>query len=174
MSINDNRKAIQKSIAVYEKLLSEFSGELFTRTPAEGVWSYAEVYSHIFTSSIGCCKAIESCAKGTAIENDEPLPLSIRLVLFFKRLPPGRKYKVPEKIAKDVRKITRNEAEELIRQCKEQLETIYPMIKSASPTQKIKHPRLGLFNASQWYSFILLHLLHHQKQLYRIRAMHDS
>ena len=174
MSINDSRKAIQKSIAVYEKMLSEVSEELFTRTPAEGVWSYAEVFAHIFTSNIGCCKAIESCAKGTAIENNEPLPFSIRLVLFFKRLPPGKKYKVPEKIAKDVRKINRKETEELIRQCKEQLETVYPMINSASSTQKVKHPRLGLFNASQWYSFIQLHTLHHQRQLYRIMALHNS
>ena len=174
MSINSSRNAIGKSIAVYEKLLNELPEELFTRTPAEGVWSYAEVYAHIFTSTLGCIKAIEACAKGTAIENDEPLPFSIRLVLFFKRLPPGKKYKVPERIEKDVRKISRQEAEELIRQCREQLETVYPMINSASTTQKIKHPRLGLFNASQWYSFIHIHLVHHQRQLYRIMAMHNS
>jgi hypothetical protein len=174
MSINSSRKAIQKSITVYEKILSEVSEELFTRTPAEGVWSYAEVFAHIFTSNIGCCKAIESCAKGAAVENNQSLPFSIRLVLLFKRLPPGKKYMVPEKIAKDVRKISRKEAEDIIHQCKEQLETVFPMINFASSNQKIKHPRLGLFNARQWYSFIHLHILHHQRQLYRIMAMHNS
>jgi hypothetical protein len=173
MSISASKKVIGESIAVYEKLLDGLSEGEFVSTPAVGVWSYAEVYAHIFSSTLGSIKAIEVCSKGTAIENSEPLPFSIKLVLFFKRLPPG-KYKVPEKIAKDVRKISRTEATELIRLSREKLEAVLPMLVSASPTQKVKHPRLGLLNARQWYAFIHIHLTHHQRQLFRIMAMHKD
>ncbi len=171
MSITGSRKAIEKSISVYEKLLNDVTEDLFTQTPAEGVWSYSEVYAHIFSSNIGCIKAIVACAKGTAVENADPPPFPIRLVLFFKRLPPGKRYKVPDVIAKDVRKISRQEASELIRTCREQLDRVFPLISTASATQKIKHPRLGFLDARQWYTFIHIHLLHHQRQLVRIRKL---
>jgi hypothetical protein len=171
MGIHSSRKAIEGSISVYEKLLNRVSEEEFTKTPAEGVWSYSEVFAHIFSSTIGCTKAIEACSRGTAIEDNSPLPFPIKLVLFFKRLPPGKKYKVPQVIAKDVRKISRREATELIINSRQQLETVFPLINSASATQKIKHPRLGLLNAPQWYAFIHTHLLHHQRQLGRIRKL---
>jgi len=150
MGNNASRKAIAASITVYEKLLNGVTEEVFTKTPAEGVWSYSEVYAHIFSSTLGCTKAIEACSRGTAIENNDLLPFPIRLVLFFKRLPPGKKYKVPQVIAKDVRKISRMEAEDLIRNSRQQLDTVFPLVNSASATQKVKHPRLGLLNAEQW------------------------
>ena len=171
MGINASRKAINSSIIVYEKLLNGVTEETFLKTPAEGVWSYSEVYAHIFSSTIGCTKAIEACSRGNAIENNDPLPFSIRVVLFFKRLPPGKKYKVPQVIAKDVRKISRTEAADMIQNARQQLDTIFPLVNSAAVTQKVKHPRLGLLNAEQWYAFIHLHLLHHQRQLGRIRKL---
>jgi hypothetical protein len=174
MGNNASRKAIAASITVYEKLLNGVTEEVFTKTPAEGVWSYSEVYAHIFSSTLGCTKAIEACSRGTAIENNDLLPFPIRLVLFFKRLPPGKKYKVPQVIAKDVRKISRMEAEDLIRNSRQQLDTVFPLVNSASATQKVKHPRLGLLNAEQWYAFIHLHLLHHQRQLDRIKSLLGS
>ncbi len=173
MSISASKKAIQQSVEVYEKLLSGCPEELFTRTPAEGVWSYSEVFAHIFRSNIGCCKAIEGCAAGTGIEDTKPLSVSIKLILFFKRLPPG-KYKVPQVIAKDVQKISRKEAEELIARFKAKMETVYPLVSEASPTQKVKHPRLGLFNAKDWYAFIHIHTLRHQRQLGRIGKLHST
>jgi len=174
MGSNASRKTIAGSISVYENLLNNVTEETFTKTPAEGVWSFSEVYAHIFSSTIGCTKAIEVCSRGTAIENNDPLPFPIRLVLFFKRLPPGKKYKVPQVIAKDVRKISRSEAAEMIQNTRQQLDTIFPLVTSASATQKVKHPRLGLLNAEQWYAFIHLHLRHHQRQLSRIKNLLDS
>lgn len=173
MSTKSSYKVINKSIAVYEDLMNNVSEELFIRTPAEGVWSYAEVFTHIFSSTLGCIKAIEVCSVGKGQEDNTPTPFKIRVVLFFKRFPPG-KFKVPERLAKDVLKINRTEATAMINNCKAQLEAAYPLIAQSSPTQKIKHPRLGLINASQWYSFIQIHLLHHQRQLDRIKAIHKN
>ena len=114
MGVNSSKKAIEKSIAVYEKMLEDLPEDAFIKTPAEGVWSYAEVYSHIFSSNIGCCKAISVCAAGTGIEDSKPLKFPLRLVMYFKRLPPG-KYKVPERIAKDVIKLSKEDASGLWR-----------------------------------------------------------
>jgi len=173
MGVNSSKKAIEKSIAVYEKMLEDLPEDVFIKTPAEGVWSYAEVYSHIFSSNIGCCKAISVCAAGTGIEDNKPLKFPLRLVMYFKRLPPG-KYKVPEKIAKDVIKLSKEDASGLISKFRNTLAEITPLIEKASPTQKIKHPRFGLINAKQWYSFIHIHTLHHQRQLFRIQALHKQ
>jgi hypothetical protein len=101
MGVNSSRKAIEKSVAVYEKMLQDLPEDVFIKSPAEGVWSYAEVYSHIFSSNLGCCKAITVCASGAGIEDSKPMKFPLRLVFYFKRLPPG-KYKMPEKIAKYV------------------------------------------------------------------------
>jgi DinB superfamily len=173
MSISSDHQRILKSVTVYEKLLHDLSEEEFTLTPAEGVWSYAEVFSHIFSSNTGCLKAIEKCIEDSAIENNERLKFYVWAILFFKRFPPTVKLKVPEKIARYVVKISREEAKTMISQFRRQLDEISPRVNGTSSTQKVKHPRLGLLNAKQWYDFILVHTRHHQKQLFRIREIHQ-
>ena len=172
MSVTSSQLAILKSTAYYESLLQKLPEELFVQTPAIGVWSYAEVYSHIFSSNIGCLKAIDKCVEGTAIENNERLKFYVWAILFFKRFPPTVKLKVPEKIARQVVKISRLEAGVLISNFKNHLIEVTPKVSGASSTQKIKHPRLGLLNAMQWHDFIDLHTHHHQKQLGRIMKLH--
>ena len=48
MSIAGQQRSLLKSVAAYEKLLNTLTEEDFLHSPAEGGWSYSEVYSHIF------------------------------------------------------------------------------------------------------------------------------
>jgi hypothetical protein len=170
MGIQTVKRSIRNTVAVYEKLLANVSEETFQETPPNGGWSYAEVFSHIFSSNMSCLTAIEKCVAGTAIENNDSMPFSYRLVFFFGQLPPGSKFKVPDKLKDQVRKIDRGEAHTLVNNFLEKLESVAPTIPAASSTQRLKHPRLGMLNARKWLRFIDIHTRHHNKQLQRIAA----
>lgn len=171
MSSAAQQRSILKSVDIYSRLLENLSEEEFQRIPAEGVWSYAEVYSHIFKANLASLIAAEQCINGTAERNSAATHWIVRLILFFGRFPPG-KYKVPASIAGFTAVITKEEARNLIVKFKTRLASVTPSVNKATSWHKVKHPRLGLFNASQWYRFIQIHTLHHQRQLLRIQDMH--
>jgi hypothetical protein len=168
MSINQTASRIEKSTARYEAFLTTLSDADFQRNPADGVWSYAEVYSHIFEANLISLLALEKCVKGTAEEDKSSLHPAVWLILFLGKFPPG-KIKAPARIADMVKKITPAEAQQLMHRFRQRLQELVPQVSQASPNQKAKHPRLGLLNARQWLRFIEIHTKHHEKQLYRIQ-----
>jgi hypothetical protein len=170
MSLAHTNKSILDTVASYEKLLSSVSEEVFAATPRDGGWSYAEVYAHIFSSNITCIQAIDKCIQGNAIQSSDGMSFPVKLVFFFGRFPPG-KFKVPDRLKDQVRKINKAEAQQLIQRFKNELSQITPKVDSANPDQKLKHPRLGLLNAVKWYEFIDIHTRHHRKQLTRISKL---
>jgi len=170
MSVAAQQRSIMRSVEKYRNLLEHINEEDFQRSPAEGAWSYAEVYSHIFKANLASLVAAEQCINGTAEKKSAATHWMVRLILFFGRFPPGR-YKVPASIAALTTKITPEEARNLIVKFQARLAEIAPRIDKATKYHKVKHPRLGHFNALQWFRFIQIHTLHHEKQLARISAM---
>ena len=170
MSIASQQRSILKSVDRYSQLLEQINEEQFQLTPAEGVWSYSEVYSHIFKANLASLIAAEQCINGTADKISASTHWMVRMILFVGRFPPGN-YKVPASIADMTIKMTREEARNLIIKFKARLDGISPRIGKATKYHKVKHPRMGFFNARQWYRFIEIHTLHHQKQLGRISDM---
>ena len=170
MKSAEYRKSILKSVEVYEEFLKSVTDEEFNLTPAPDVWSYSEVYSHIFQANLASLIAIEKCICGTAIKSAKPTHWIARLILFFGRFPPI-KLKVPESLKSLTEKISREEARNLIIKFKKRLEELTPKVSKAYVYQKVKHPRLGLLNALQWFRFIEIHTIHHQKQLFRIQKL---
>lgn len=154
----------------YEQFLNQVAESDFQLNPVEGVWSYSEVYSHIFTANHACLIAIQNCIQGKSIDSKEPASIAGRLILFFGIFPPV-KIKAPERIAAMVKKISKEEAQVQVQKFRENLIELLPKMEQASPTQKAKHPRMGLFNVRQWLRFIEIHSLHHEKQLYRVKGM---
>lgn len=170
MSIGAQQRSTLRSVEKYSSLLEKLSEEEFQRSPAEGVWSYAEVYSHIFKANLVSLIAAEQCINGTAEKSSAGTHWMVRLILFFGRFPPG-KYKVPASIADLTTKMSKEDARNLIVKFKYRLADISPRISKATTYHKAKHPRLGLFNAVQWFRFIQIHTVHHEKQLDRIVEM---
>ena len=170
MSIGAQQRSTLRAVEKYSSLLEKLSEEEFQLSPAEGVWSYAEVYSHIFKANLASLVAAEQCINGTAEKSSAGTHWMVRLILFFGRFPPG-KYKVPASIAGLTTKMSKEEARNLIVKFKGRLADISPRISKATSYHKVKHPRLGLFNAFQWVRFIQIHTAHHEKQLDRIAAM---
>ena len=170
MSISTQYKSIIKALYEYENLLKGLSEEEFIQSPPQGGWSFSETYSHIFQANLGSLIAVEKCMLKTGIQTRKSINWLAWTILFFGRFPPG-KIKAPERIAAMVSKISREDALNLIIKFKSRLADIKQRINTADPHVKIKHPRLGLLNAKQWFRFIEVHTIHHTRQLKRISAL---
>jgi hypothetical protein len=159
-------KSITKIVSAYKVKLAGKGEDDFVLTPAIGGWSYSEVYSHIFDASLLSLIALNNCVNGNG--EKKPAHFATVMVLFFGSLPPGKKYKVPKRLAERVKKISLMAAHQFITDFELQLVQTLPQIKKADPKMRTQHPRLGYLNAEQWLRFIEIHLNHHLKQLNRI------
>lgn len=153
-------------IDAYKAKLSSYPEEIFELTPPINGWSYSEVYSHIFDSSLLSLIALENSAKRKG--ENKPTHFVVKLILLLGSLPPAKKYKVPKRLVERVKKISKTEAMDFILEFEKALNDNYPLVANASENCKTKHPRLGYLNAKQWLRFIEIHLKHHLKQLVRI------
>lgn len=159
-----------QSVEKYSRFLDGINDEDFLISPKEGIWSYSEVFSHVFQVNLASSIAVEKCIYGTGQINSDRIYWLAGLILLLGRFPPV-KIKAPADIAAMVKKISKEEAKVLISKLNTRLQVIAPQIKNASFNQKVKHPRLGLLNAAQWFRFIEVHTLHHERQLTRITKM---
>lgn len=169
MSTTTDFNQAQKVTEIYRQRLDTYTDERFVQSPATGVWSLSEVYSHILSANIMCADAIDKCIKGEATEYTKGLDWRVKLILFLKRIP--GKHKVPKSIAGDVRIITKAEALKMMAVYDTKIQEVVPNIHKASPTQTTRHPRMGMFNAKNWLRFIYIHSKHHLAQLDRIDDM---
>jgi len=160
------KASIHKIVDAYKSKLSHYSEDIFQTTPPIAGWSYSEVYSHIFDSSLLSLIALERAANGKG--ENKPTLFIVKLILLLGTLPPSKKYKVPKRLAERVKKISKTEALDFILEFEKGLDDNYPVIAHAKANCKTKHPRLGYLNARQWLRFIEIHLKHHLKQLERI------
>jgi hypothetical protein len=158
--------SIHNLTEAYRTILNTIGDGQFQLTPPIGGWSYSEVYSHIFDASILSLKAMESCLEGKGKRHSTAF--LVKVILFLGFLPPGKKYKAPEMLEKRVKKVSKPEAEELMRRFSQQLERDYKEMEKARPDIKVPHPRFGFLNAKQWLRMIEIHLKHHLKQMKRI------
>ena len=166
MNIQKEQMLIIEALDSYRAQLDAIPDEQFDITPANGGWSYAEVYSHILQATIGSTIAAERCANGTCGSTREGLTLVGRLALSLNYMP---KVKATAEGAKiPVKKLTKEEARNLLIKCRGRIDTITDKIKDAPHHSKFKHSRFGMMNAAQWFKFILVHLKHHLRQVDRI------
>ena len=168
MKIPATRKAIDEALDTYRALLNTIPDDQFDITPQDGSWSYAEVYSHILQATIGSTIAAERCANGTCGSTKKGLTLVGRLALLLGYMPKVRSTAEGAKIP--VKKVTKEEARNLLIKCRSRIDTITEKIKGAPPYSRFKHSRFGMMNAPQWFKFILIHLNHHLRQIDRIKG----
>lgn len=166
MKINHQRQLIEQAFDKYRVMLDEIPDELFDKTPPSGGWSYAEVYSHILQADFNALIAAEKCAIKTAAYTGKKANLLGLLVLGSGSFP-SFKVKSPA-VSANVKKISKEDARNLIVRVRSRLETVMPLLPGASKNYRIKHPRMGMLNAKQWLRFVRIHTEHHLKQLKRI------
>jgi hypothetical protein len=164
MSLAHNKPKLLKSLDFYLQFLKGVSAEDFEKSPAYGVWSLGQVYSHIIGANIMSHIALEKCLIKTADIKTRKPHWKVRLILFLGKFPPG-KIKAPAAIAEAVKSYTKEEASnQLIRLIKKVNEYDYNS-KTLDLNYKMKHPRLGYLDAASWFRFMLIHTNHHIKQV---------
>ena len=170
MNLLKERKAIEGALDSYRARLDTIADELFTTTPQEGSWSFAEVYSHILQATLGSCIALERCANNNCKPTNNRLTFLGRLMMFTGRFPPVR-VKVPAAVAAKIPalKIEKEEAKNLLIKCRKRMDEAMPYIKDSTKNSRHKHPRLGMLDGKQWFKFIRIHAQHHLNQLRRIK-----
>jgi len=169
MTIEQERKAIEDVLDTYRSRLDTIPDDQFDVTPADGGWSYAEVYSHILQANLGSGIAAEKCTLSTCEPTSKGRSVIGFFVLTFNRFPPFP-LKVPKAVNAVIpaKKLSKEEARNLIIKCRKRINDVAALIHNSLPHCKIKHARLGMLNAAQWFKFILIHSKHHLKQLDRI------
>jgi hypothetical protein len=168
MNIIKEQQAIYEALDEYRRWLDEIPDERFDLIPPIGGWSYAEVYSHIMQASLGSSIATEKCCRNTGTDTNKGLNVKGWLAFLFNYFP-KLKNKAPEAIANLTKKISKEEARNLIIRLRKRIDETMPLLTKASSSNKIAHPLLGMLNADQWLKFTRLHLQHHIKQLNRIK-----
>lgn len=170
MSIQTDRSKIEEQLNIYRERLDVYTDADYLATPAENVWCYAEVYSHILQATYQSLLAAEQCANGQGKFLSQKSGFIVRLILLAGMLPPG-KYKAPSKLAALTTKMSKEDARNLIIRTRKKLDSLTPLISKANPNMRVKHPRLGMLNAEEWLRFTYIHLKHHVRQLNRIGKM---
>lgn len=175
MNLQKERKAIDAALNQYRGWLDAIPEDLFTTTPASGGWSYAEVYSHILKATLASSTAIDKCLHSNTQTTTQGPTFWGKLLMFTGSFPPI-KVKVPASVNEKMPalKIDKEEARTLIIKCRRQMDGLMAAMDGQTHTGRVKHPRLGMLNASQWFKFIRIHLQHHLKQLHRIKKVSNK
>ena len=173
MNLLKERKSIDAALDSYRAQLDNIADEQFTETPPGGGWSYAEVYSHVLTATLGSSIALERCTHNNCPPTSKGPTLFGKFLLFTGVFP---RVKEPKAVAQGMpaKKITKEDAKNLIVKCRKRIEGTTPLIKDSKPVSRHQHPRLGMLNAGQWFKFIRIHLWHHLKQLQRVKNKFDA
>ncbi len=169
MNLAEERHTIDALLDDYRAKLDTIPDELFTETPPDGGWSYAEVYSHILKATLSSSIALERCAHGNCEPTKEGLNIRGWFMMLTGGFPPIR-VTMPRELAEKMpaEKISKEDARNLLIKCRKRVDDTSPLVKGSSKIPRIRHPRLGMLNARQWFKFIRIHLSHHLKQLIRI------
>jgi DinB superfamily len=150
------------------------SDEHFTWHPALK-WSTAEVLEHLYLSYTGTTRGFErvmESGKPSATRGSLRQHVRALVVFGFDYLPSGREAPAatrpkglpPEKVRNGfLEKLVAMDS--IIAQCEARL---------GSRTRLLDHPFLGPLTAGQWRKFHLLHGMHHQKQILRLREAASS
>ncbi|HYH57573.1 MAG TPA: DinB family protein [Anseongella sp.] len=171
MKTEEHIRRLRDAIDIYEKAMARYSEPLFRHTPAQGVWSLSEMYSHIMITDILGLSSAGKCIRGEGRNRPHSPYLLGRLLLLSGRFPPFIRFNVPRQLESTVKKISLEEAAALIAKVRVKLQHVSQHIAAASPGQKIKHPVLGYLNAAEWVRFVQIHTEHHLGQLNRIEKL---
>ncbi len=168
MKIVEEQRAIYEALDEYRRRLTDIPDELFDRTPPSGGWSYAELYSHIMQASLGSSIASEKCCRNTNGVTKKGLNWNGLMFFLFGKFPKSTT-PPPAAIADLAKKISKEDARNLIIKLRKRIDETTPLLSRANDNSKISHPLLGMLNARQWFKFTRIHLQHHLKQLDRIK-----
>lgn len=168
MNTRESLSRLEETAAYYLEQLKGISEEQLTRKPSEEQWSVGQLYVHLINATqfmslrnIGLCQEgnPESILAGVAkSEAGEALFLNGGFPDVKIHVPPTPQYTPSQP----------NNAEELTQgllNVVERMKAIEPALDAIPSENSALHPRLGAFNAKEWFCMVEMHFRHHLKQL---------
>lgn len=170
MNFERNYKELIKTIGEYDSRLNKYSEEQFQQKPSNGGWSLAQVYAHLITANQLSVRGMGKIIEGKISESEERINWKAWLILFMGKIPAGRK--VP-KVVEERTPLFENTAyaRAQIHQFINDIGKVFEQRHKLGKKHKIKHPSLGLLNASEWIRFMEVHSKHHLRQIERTEEM---
>ncbi len=162
---------LQRSLAT---TLDGMSAEEFSWHPPNK-WCAAQILEHLYLSYTGTTKGFQKMLEAG---NPPPTPGSLQarfrasFVFAFDYLPSGRDAPVPTRPKGLPREEVQNGYTHKIAALDEIITRAEERFGSGTPL--LDHPFLGPLTGAQWRKFHLLHGLHHQKQIVRLRKAMNS
>jgi hypothetical protein len=160
---------LKKLKQALESAVAGMSGEQLSCHPADK-WCAAEVLEHLYLTYTGTIKGFErviQAGKPSATPATFKNRVQTLVVLGFNYMPSGRKAPpmavprgLPLEKVRDEFEAKLQAMDAIIAQCEARF---------GRRTKLLDHPILGPLTARQWRKFHLVHGLHHQKQLLRLR-----
>lgn len=153
--------------------LDDFTDSQYTHYYLPGKWSAAQLYAHQIEVNETIIAHILMCieGRGELIKGKSKLP--IRLIFYFKRLPPI-KITVPEGLSSNPSPMEKEDFRNRFNKNITKVSEMISEINNCNPYMKTEHPRLEYINAYQWLQFMLIHLRHHYRQLEKIRVLKEK
>lgn len=165
-------KDLTASLDTWIKELDNYSFEQLTAKPSPELWSLGQVYVHLIEVTQHFVEQAAVCTGTNDNAHEEASP-SARAMFQNNELP-DTLLKGPPSNAATQQPQSREQIEQGLKNIRERLSEIEPLLANSSCAGKSKHPGLNYFNATECLHFAEMHLRHHLRQKRRIDAFLQS
>jgi len=165
MDIDALYQEIENHFTHYQNSLKNYNESDFQTKKAEDIWSLAQMYEHLFTSSLFFLKLIKLCTNETPPAKKEGEKTDLGVKAFEYNSFPPIKIKVPEKwrgLVPEGKEISfyKENFSSLLAKIKE----YSTRVKAYQGDFKMSHAAWGMLTAAEWYQTLEMHLRHHKRQ----------
>lgn len=168
MTPQDINNNFQKTIAIWENLVDNYTDTEFATKPGEDNWSIGQVCQHLINSANNFAFInIEKCISGSENEQERKTESGEKdfavneLPDIMVKVPPSLQHipKQPES-----KQVVKNDFKLL----QGRFRNVTDLVDKNVNTGKTKHPLLGFLNAVEWLQLVDMHFRHHLRQKERI------
>lgn len=172
MKTTDALQQFEKTVHHYLKELDNFTMEELLWQPEEGEWSLGQMIQHLIQSALYLqLRNVDQClaggveTAGAEAEMNEEGKAMFALGSF----PPVRVHVPPSPQYTPVQPESKEQLIRGLNTVVERMRETLPKLEHAPLHSTVPHPRLGSFNATQWYLLVEMHYRHHLLQLDRLK-----
>ena len=163
------RNQLREISELHDSYLSKVRGlshEQFNKKPTSDQWSLGQVMYHLWNASNFTQTFMEKRIAEKKVTQPSGLKSSIKSIILQIALASPIKYKAPKSVQTVPDEVSFADLESSFKKTAENFDRMMQNFpKELEGKEIFKHPRTGYINASQTFSFIKAHALHHKPQL---------
>ncbi|MFC5701414.1 DinB family protein [Cohnella faecalis] len=157
---------------LYADELKAYSMEQLTRKPSEDEWSLGQMYVHLINTALNMqLRNVEICRdrSGESVTETKGATEAGQAIFAAGGFPPVRIQVPPSPQYTPGQPESKEQLAEGLQTVLRRMKEISSELESIDPRQTVDHPRLGAFNANQWFALVEMHFRHHLLQKKRLQ-----